>query len=72
MNAKNSKSYLSYLNKLAGECNNSYHRSIVETLTDADYSALTEEIELTLNSPTVNDKMLMIKSGLLSSGKWSQ
>ena len=45
MTANNSKSYIVYLNKLVDDYNNTYHRSIGKTLVDADYSALSEEIE---------------------------
>ena len=37
---------LDYLNKLVDEYNNSYHHSICKKPVDADYSTLTEEIEL--------------------------
>ena len=37
------KTYLGYLNKLVGECNNSSHRSIGQNLIDVDYSALTKK-----------------------------
>ena len=43
--ANDSKSYLSYLNKLVDEYNNTYDNSIDKKPVDADYSALTEEIE---------------------------
>ena len=42
MTANASKSYLSYLNKLVDEYNNTYHCSIGKKPIDADYSALTE------------------------------
>ena len=45
MMANDSKYYLGYLNKLADEYNNTYHHSVRKSV-DADYSALTEEIEL--------------------------
>ena len=41
MTAKDSKSYLSYLNKLAYQYNNTYHLSYQPI--DADYFALTEK-----------------------------
>ena len=44
--AYNSLSYLYYLDKLVDEYNNTYHRSI-----DADYTALTEEIETVTKAP---------------------
>ena len=45
MTANNSKSYLSYLNELVDEYNNTYNYSIGKKLIQADYSALTEEIK---------------------------
>ena len=42
MTANNNKSYLSYLNKLVDEYNNSYHYSISKKPIDADYSALAQ------------------------------
>ena len=44
MTANDSKFYLSYLNKLVGLYNNTYHRSINKKPFNADYSALTEKI----------------------------
>ena len=44
MAPNNKKSYLSYLNKLVDEYNNSYYYSIGKKPVDADYSALTKEI----------------------------
>ena len=40
--ANDSKSYLSYLNKLLDQYNNTYHLSINKKTINADYSALTE------------------------------
>ena len=50
MTVRNSKSYLSYLNKLVNQCNNTYHYSINEkTITiNVDYSTLTEKMRLIL------------------------
>ena len=45
MTANDRKSYLNYLNKLVDESINKYHRSIGKTPIDADYSALSEEIQ---------------------------
>ena len=42
MRSNNKKSYLGYLNKLADEYNNTYHRSIGKKPVDADYCALTK------------------------------
>ena len=44
MTANDTKTYLSYLNKLLDEYNNSYHRAIGKKPADDNYSALTEEI----------------------------
>ena len=41
MTANDRKSYLSYLNKLAQEYNNTYHYSIAKKPVDAEYYALT-------------------------------
>ena len=38
-------SYVSYLNKLVDEYNNTYHCSVGKKPIEADYSALTEEIK---------------------------
>ena len=51
MTANDSKSYLGYLNKLVNEHNYTYHCSISKKLINADFSALTEEIELTHKIP---------------------
>ena len=45
MTANNKKSYLSSLNKLVDQYNNTYHHSINKNPINADYSALTEKIE---------------------------
>ena len=45
MTANDSKSYLSYLNKLIDEYNNIYHHSINKKPNNVYYSALTEDIE---------------------------
>ena len=46
MTPNDSKSYLGYLNKLVNQYNNTYHHSNEKKTVDADYSALTKEIEL--------------------------
>ena len=43
MTANDSKSYLSYLNKLVDQYNNTYHNSINTKSIKADYSALIEK-----------------------------
>ena len=45
MIANDSKSYLSYLNKLVGQYNNTYHHSINKKPINADYSNLTEKTD---------------------------
>ena len=45
MTANNSKSYLSYLNILVNQYNNTYRHSIGKKLVNAEYSVLTEKIE---------------------------
>ena len=45
MTANDSKSYLSYLNELVDQYNNTYHYSIDKKPINAVYSALTERIE---------------------------
>ena len=63
MTANDSKSYLSYLNKLVDQCNNTYHDFIGKNYINADYSALTENIESSYKAPNLK---LEIKSELLS------
>ena len=46
MTARNIRCYLSYLDKLVDEYNNTYHRSVYEKPIYADCSALTEELEM--------------------------
>ena len=43
MTANDSKSCLSYLNKLVDQYNNTYHHSINKKPNKADYSALTKK-----------------------------
>ena len=63
MTADDSKSYVSHLNKLVDQYNNSYHHSINKKSINADYSTLTEKIETNLKAPK---SKLMIESALLS------
>ena len=51
MTTNESTSYLGYLNKLVEECNNTYHCCIGKKPIYADYSALSEEIELRHKAP---------------------
>ena len=59
MTAKDSKSYLSYLNKLINQCDNTYHHSINKKPINTDYSALTEKVETNPKAPKfkVNDRV---------------
>ena len=63
MTTNDSKSYLSYLNKLVDQCNNTYHHSINKKTINADYSALTEKIETNPKAPKfkVNDRVTVTK-----------
>ena len=45
LTANDDKFYLGYFNKLVDKYNSTYHRSIDKKPVDADYFALTEEIE---------------------------
>ena len=48
-----SKSFLGYFNKLLDEYNNTYHHSIGKKPIDADYSTLTEKIEMNPEVPKI-------------------
>ena len=63
MTANDSKSYLSYLNKLVDQYNNAYHPSINKKPINADYSALTEKLETNPKTPKfkVNDRVRITK-----------
>ena len=54
MTVNNNKSYLSYLNRLIYEGNNSYHHCIGKKTINADYTALTEEIGTYSKLPKFN------------------
>ena len=62
MTANDKKSYLSYLNKLADQYNNTYHHSTNKKTINADYSALTKKLRQILNLLSLK---LMIQSKLL-------
>ena len=51
------------MNKLVGQCNNTYHHSINKKSFDADYSDLTENIEANPKAAKfkVNDSVRIIK-----------
>ena len=78
MAASDSKSHLSYLNKLIDQYNDTYHSSTDKKPIYADYSALTEKIETNLKAPKfkVNDRARITKyKNIFSKGyteKWSR
>ena len=51
MTASDSKSYLSFPNRLGDQYNNTYHRSIGKKPPGADYSALTEVVDTNPKAP---------------------
>ena len=61
MTATDSKSYSSYLNKLADQYNNTYHHSFNKKPIHAYFSTLTEKIETNPKAPK-----LVMESELLS------
>ena len=60
MRANDKNSYLSYLNKLVDQYNNTHHNSIGKKPVDGDYSAFTEEIE-TESKFKVGDRVKITK-----------
>ena len=78
MTANDSKSYLPYLIKLVDQYNNTYRHSINKKAIDADYSALTKNIETNPKAPKlkVNDKVRFTKYKNIFSkvytGNWSR
>ena len=63
MTANDSKSYLSYSNKLVNQYSNTYHHSINKKPINTDYSSLTEKIGTIPKAPKFKVK---IESELLS------
>ena len=63
MTANDNKSDLGYLNKVVDEYNNTYHHSIGKNPINADWSALTEEIDKNPKSPKlkVGDRVRITK-----------
>ena len=63
MTATNIKFYLSYLNKLIDQYNNTYHHSINKKPINADYFALTKKTETIPKAPNfkVNDRVRITK-----------
>ena len=63
MTANETKSYLSYLNKLVHKYNNTYHHSVGRKPINADYPALIEKIETNPKAPRfkANDRVRITK-----------
>ena len=63
MTATDSKAYLSYLNELVDEYNNTYHHSINKAPINVDYSTLSEKIETNpkVSNFKVNDGVRITK-----------
>ena len=63
MIANDSKSYLPYLNRIVDQYSNTYHHSINKKPINADYSALTEKIEMNHKASKlkVNDRVRITK-----------
>ena len=78
MRANDSKSYLPCLNKFVDQYNNTYHHSINKKPINADYCALTENIESNPKAPKfkVNDRVRITKyKNIFSKGyteNWSR
>ena len=78
MAANNSKSYLSCLNKIVDEYNNTYHHSINRKPIIFDYSAWTERMETNPKAPKfkVNERVRITKyKNIFSKGyaeNWSR
>ena len=78
MAANDSKSYLSYLNKIVDQHSNTYHHSINKKPINADYSALAGKIEANSKAPRfkVNDRGRITKyKNIFSKGyteNWSR
>ena len=78
MAVNNSKSYLPSLNNLVEQYSNTYHHSINKKPINADYSALTEKIEMNHKAPKlkVNDRVRITKyKNIFSKGyteNWSR
>ena len=72
MTVNDSKSYLSYLNKLVYQYNNTYHYSVGKKPINADYSALTQKIETTPKAPKfkITKYKNIFSKGY--TGKWSR
>ena len=78
MTANDSKSYLSYLNKLVDQYNNNYHHSIGKKPSNADNTVLTKKNQTDPKAPKfkVNDRVRITKyKNIFSKGyteNWSR
>ena len=78
MTANDSKSYLTYLNKLIVQYNFTYHHSISKKPISDDYSDLTDEIETNVKAPKskINQRAKIVKyKNIFSKGyteNWSR
>ena len=61
MAANDSKCYLSYLNKLVDQCNNTYHHSIGKKPINADYSVLKRNLNFLNLKLLIELKLLSIR-----------
>ena len=63
MKANDRKSYLSHLNKIVEQYNNTYHHSFIKKPANSDYSVLTEKTETSSKAPEfkVNDRLRITK-----------
>ena len=65
MRANDCKAYLSYLNKLLDQYNNTYHHSVSKKPVNADYFALTERIETSIKAPKFKVNLLNAKVAII-------
>ena len=78
MTGNDSKSFLSYLNKLVDQYNNNYHYSIGKKPSNADYTVLTKKNQTDPKAPKfkVNDRVRITKyKNIFSKGyteNWSR
>ena len=74
MTANESKSYLSYLNKLVDQYNDTCHHSINENPINANYSTLTEKVDANLKTPKckVNNRDRITKYKITFSKRYAK
>ena len=74
MTANDNKSYLSYLNKLVDQYNNTYHPSINKKPINANYLALAEKIEANLKALKFrfNDRVRITKFKIIFDKDYTQ